>query len=56
MAVISTFMARLEEARDNFQGQIPAMLQNAGFAEVNIPRRFSTIFGELSHYRTTKPA
>jgi ubiquinone/menaquinone biosynthesis C-methylase UbiE len=55
MSLISALMARLEEAHDNFRGRIPAMLQQGGFAKIEIPRRFQTIFGELSHYKTVKP-
>jgi ubiquinone/menaquinone biosynthesis C-methylase UbiE len=54
MTLVSVFIARMEEAEDNVKGLIPAMLQEGGFPEVNIARRFRTIFGELSHYKTIK--
>ncbi len=54
MTLVSIFIARLEEAGDNVNGRIPAMLLESGFSEVNITRRFKTIFGELSHFITIK--
>lgn len=54
MSLVSTLIAHLEEAGDNVNGRIPAMLQESGFSEIYIPRRFKTIFGELSYYQTSK--
>lgn len=54
MRLISFFMARMEEARDNISGRIPFMLQEAGFQDVNIRARFKTIFGELVHLQVSK--
>ena len=54
MILISIFIAHLEQAGDNVNGRIPAMLQESGFPKMNITRRFKTIFGELSHYQVIK--
>ncbi len=54
MRSLSFFVAHLEEAADNIRGRIPAMLQEAGFSEVEIKARFKTIFGELVHFQLVK--
>ncbi|MCY1057681.1 class I SAM-dependent methyltransferase [Nannocystis sp. SCPEA4] len=40
---------------DNIRGRLPAMLRDAGFAEVQETARLRTIFGTLSLYRGERP-
>ena len=49
-----TYMRRLEEAHDNFDGQIPLFVTEAGFGEVKEAQNFVTIFGPLSMLRAVK--
>jgi len=51
MRVIASFMRRLEETADSFDGLIPVMLHEAGFSGITEPRQFSTIFGPVSYLR-----
>ena len=44
-----------EQTRDNVQGLLPPMLENAGFKRVETPTQFGTIFGTLTHYRAQRP-
>ena len=55
MRVIASFMRRLEETADNFDGLIPALLHEAGFSGLTEPRQFSTIFGPVS-YLSARPS
>jgi len=55
-ALVSPLIRRLEEAADNVQGRLPALLREAGFDQVDVTRRFTTIFGSLSLYRAWRPA
>jgi ubiquinone/menaquinone biosynthesis C-methylase UbiE len=55
-AMVSPLIRRLEEAADNVQGLLPAMLREAGFDQVDVTRRFTTLFGSLSLYRAWRPA
>ncbi len=48
MRLIASFMRRLEETADHFDGLLPGMLHDAGFLEIAEPRQFSTIFGPVS--------
>lgn len=43
-----TYMHRLEEAADNFDGLIPRFITEAGFGEVKEAQNFVTLFGPLS--------
>jgi ubiquinone/menaquinone biosynthesis C-methylase UbiE len=49
-----TYMRRLEETADNFDGQIPHFVTEAGFGEVKEAQNFVTIFGPLSLWRAVK--
>jgi ubiquinone/menaquinone biosynthesis C-methylase UbiE len=49
-----TYMRRLEETADNFDGQIPRFVTEAGFGEVREAQNFVTIFGPLSMLRAVK--
>ena len=49
-----TYMRRLEETADNFDGQIPLFVTEAGFDEVKEAEHFVTIFGPLSMLRAVK--
>ena len=49
-----TYMRRLEETADNFDGQIPLFVTEAGFGEVKEAQNFVTIFGPLSLWRAVK--
>lgn len=51
---MTTYMRRLEEAADNFDGQIPLFVTEAGFGEVKEAQNFVTIFGPLSLWRAVK--
>ena len=56
MRVIASFMRRLEETADHFDGLIPALLREAGFPGITEARQFSTIFGPVSYLRARPPA
>ena len=49
-----TYMRRLEETADNFNGQIPLFVTEAGFGEVKEAQNFVSIFGPLSMLRAVK--
>ena len=49
-----TYMRRLEETADNFDGQIPRFVTEAGFGEVKEAQSFVSIFGPLSMLRAVK--
>ena len=51
---MTSYMRRLEEAADNFDGQIPLFVTEAGFGEVREAQNFVTIFGPLSLWRAVK--
>jgi ubiquinone/menaquinone biosynthesis C-methylase UbiE len=51
---IVTYMRRLEETADNFDGLIPRFVTEAGFGEVKEAQHFVTIFGPLSLWRAVK--
>ena len=51
---ITTYMRRLEEAADNFDGMIPRFITEAGFRSVNEAEYFVTLFGPLSLWRAVK--
>jgi len=55
-SMVAPLIRRLEAAADNVQGLLPAMLREAGFDQVDVTRRFTTIFGSLSLYRAWRPA
>jgi ubiquinone/menaquinone biosynthesis C-methylase UbiE len=49
-----TYMRRLEEAADNFDGRIPQFIAEAGFGDIKEMAHFVTIFGPLSLWRAVK--
>jgi len=51
---MTTYMRRLEETADNFDGQIPLFVTKAGFGEVKEAQNFVSIFGPLSLWRAVK--
>jgi ubiquinone/menaquinone biosynthesis C-methylase UbiE len=51
---MATYMRRLEETADNFNGQIPLFVTEAGFGEVKEAQNFVSIFGPLSMLRAVK--
>lgn len=51
---MATYMRRLEETADNFDGLIPRFIAEAGFDEVKEAQHFVTLFGPLSLWRTVK--
>ncbi len=51
---MTSYMRRLEETADNFDGQIPRFVTEAGFGEVQEAQNFVTIFGPLSLWRAVK--
>lgn len=51
---MTTYMRRLEETADNFDGMIPRFMAEAGFGSVSEAQNFVTIFGPLSLWRTVK--
>lgn len=53
MKVVTVWMSRFEETKDHFDGLLPGMLQEAGFALVTETDRLSSLFGPLSILRAT---
>ena len=51
---MTTYMRRLEEVADNFDGLIPQFIAEAGFRFVTETTHFFTIFGPLSLWRAAK--
>lgn len=51
---MTTYMRRLEETADNFDGMIPRFMAEAGFGSVSEAQNFVTIFGPLSLWRAVK--
>ncbi len=51
---MTSYMRRLEETADNFDGMIPRFVTEAGFGEVKEAENFVTIFGPLSLLRAVK--
>jgi ubiquinone/menaquinone biosynthesis C-methylase UbiE len=51
---MTTYMRRLEQAADNFDGLIPRFITEAGFRSVKEAENFVTIFGPLSLWRAVK--
>jgi ubiquinone/menaquinone biosynthesis C-methylase UbiE len=54
MRLISLIMSRFEQTADNFNGQIPVLLEEAGFENVEETAHLNSIFGPLSLYRAIK--
>lgn len=48
------YMRRFEETADNFDGQIPRFVTEAGFREAKEAEHFVTVFGPLSMWRAVK--
>jgi len=55
MRFVSSYMSRLERTVDNFHGQIPLLLTEAGFSQVEETGHLRSAFGPLSLYRATRP-
>lgn len=53
-SIVSPLIRRLEEAADNVQGLLPVMIREAGFDQVEVTQRFTTVFGSLSLYRARR--
>ena len=51
---MTTYMRQLEETADNFDGQIPLFVTEAGFGEVKEAQNFVTLFGPLSLWLAVK--
>lgn len=51
---MTTYMRRLEETADNFDGMIPRFIAEAGFGSVSEAQSFVTLFGPLSLWRAVK--
>lgn len=51
---MASYIRRLEEAADNFDGLIPAFVMEAGFESVKEAEHFVSIFGPLSLLRAVK--
>ena len=51
---MAKYMRRLEEAADNFDGQIPRFITEVGFGPVSEAQNFVTLFGPLSLWRAVK--
>jgi ubiquinone/menaquinone biosynthesis C-methylase UbiE len=56
MRMIVLAMRNLEETAENFAGEIPVLLQQAGFFQVAETSYIASIFGPLSLYRAVRPA
>ena len=54
MRLISKIMSRFEHTAENFKGQIPLLLEEAGFKNVKETTHLNSIFGPLSLYRAEK--
>jgi ubiquinone/menaquinone biosynthesis C-methylase UbiE len=54
MRLISMIMSRFEHTVENFKGQIPLLLEEAGFGNVKETVHLNSIFGPLSLYRAEK--
>jgi len=52
--LISMVMRRMEEADDNIQGLLPAIIRSAEFAQVEETGQYNTIFGRLPLFRAKK--
>jgi ubiquinone/menaquinone biosynthesis C-methylase UbiE len=52
---ITQVIARLEEATDNLNGLLPAMLAESGFVQVEETGYIVTLLGSLSFYRAVRP-
>lgn len=54
MKIISVIMSKFEHTVENFNGQIPLLLEEAGFENVEETAHLDSIFGPLSLYRAIK--
>lgn len=54
--VASQVMVRLEEVSENVAGLLPGMFREAGFEQVAVQARFTTLFGTLCLYSARKPS
>lgn len=54
--LITSYMRRLEEVADHFDGLIPHFVSQAGFKSISEEEHFLTIFGPLSLWRAIKGA
>lgn len=55
MRFVARYMSRLERTADNFRGQIPLLLTEAGFSPVEETWHLRSVFGPLSLYRAVRP-
>ncbi len=55
MRFVARYMSRLERTADNFRGQIPLLLSEAGFSLVEETGHLRSAFGPLSLYRAVRP-
>jgi ubiquinone/menaquinone biosynthesis C-methylase UbiE len=51
---MTSYMRRLEQVADNFDGLIPRFIAEAGFGFVNEAEHFITLFGPLSLWKAVK--
>jgi hypothetical protein len=51
---MTTYMRRLEETADNFDGLIPRFVAEAGFGSIKEAENFVTVFGPLSIIQAMK--
>jgi ubiquinone/menaquinone biosynthesis C-methylase UbiE len=52
--LLAPILKRLERAADNVQGLLPEMFHNAGFRQVEVTARWTTVVGGLSLYQAQK--
>ncbi|MBI3941767.1 MAG: methyltransferase domain-containing protein [Chloroflexi bacterium] len=52
--LVAPVMKKAEEASANVQGLLPQMMLESGFAQVEEPAHYPTLFGGLSLYRARK--
>ncbi|MHB8855065.1 MAG: class I SAM-dependent methyltransferase [Bellilinea sp.] len=55
MRFVSSYMSRFERTADNFRGQIPLLLTETGFSQVEETGHLRSAFGPLSLYRAVRP-
>ncbi len=54
MRGVGAVLRHMEEAKENIDGLLPTLLQEAGFVEISEPGYQATLFGPLSFYRALK--
>lgn len=53
---LARFLHSREHLHDNFEGRIPALMGEAGYAEPTELDQKATLFGHVAHYRASVPA